>query len=114
MEHLETVAHRQSRRHFLQGMAGLGVSAGGLALLAGCGSLGAPRGLLGGEQLETTTLRIGYSPAICFAAMYVAEDLFRSEGWLLKKSLANLERVSDRRLERPKRPKSGPPGPPSL
>jgi len=52
-----------------------------MAVLAGCGSQGAARGLHGDEQLETTTLRLGYSPAICFAAMYVAEDLLRSEGF---------------------------------
>ena len=75
------LAERQSRRQFMQCAARVGLSATGLMLLAGCGGQSAPRNPLGGEQLETTTLRIGYGPAICFAAMYVAEDLLRAEGF---------------------------------
>jgi NitT/TauT family transport system substrate-binding protein len=76
------LAVRPSRRQCLQGIAGLGLSVGGLAVLAGCGgqaTLSGPRS--GAPRLEITSLRIGYSPAICFAAMYVAEDLFYSEGF---------------------------------
>ena len=49
----EKLTHRRSRRHFLQGVAGLGLSAGGLALLAGCSSQVAPFfGRATGDQLE--------------------------------------------------------------
>lgn len=82
MDRTAEPAGRLSRRQFAQRAARLGLSAAGLTVLAGCGSRVAPNGPSGrGSRLETATLRIGYSPAICFAAMYVAEDLLRSEGF---------------------------------
>jgi NitT/TauT family transport system substrate-binding protein len=86
----------QSRRRFIRSMAGLGVSGAGLALLAGCSRLDVPPALsrrapaaqtARGSALETTTIRLGKSPAICYAPQYVAEDLLRAEGF------ANVEYV---------------------
>lgn len=82
MDHLGTVAHRQSRRSVLQGMVGLGLSAGGLALLAGCGGLSAPIApAVGPAPVETTTLRTFRSTSICHTPQYVAEPFLRDEGF---------------------------------
>jgi NitT/TauT family transport system substrate-binding protein len=80
----------QSRRRFLQVMAGLGMTGAGLALLAGCSRLdvaptlsrrtSAPA-VVRGAGLETTTVRLAKNAAICFAPQYVAEDLLRVEGF---------------------------------
>jgi NitT/TauT family transport system substrate-binding protein len=78
----------QSRRRFIQTVAGLGVSGIGLALLAGCSRLetAARRGpavqAMRGSALETTTLRFGAIPgSACLAPEYVAEDLLRADGF---------------------------------
>jgi NitT/TauT family transport system substrate-binding protein len=69
-----------NRRQFLRSMAGLGLSAAGLALLDACGnSPAAPS--VATETLETTTIRLSRSPSICVAPLYVAEDLLKGEGF---------------------------------
>jgi NitT/TauT family transport system substrate-binding protein len=69
-----------NRRQFLRGVAGLGLSAAGLALLDGCGSQpSAPS--IAVETLETTTIRLVQSPSICVAPLYMAEDLLKGEGF---------------------------------
>jgi NitT/TauT family transport system substrate-binding protein len=74
--------HRQSRRHFLQGMAGLGLSAGGLALLVGCGGGSFPLAPAVGEPPpETTRLTLSQSGSTCQAPRWVAEELLRGEGF---------------------------------
>ena len=62
-----------SRRRFL----------GGVTLAGMAGLLGAhPRPVAAEPPPETRTLRIGQSPAICFAPQYVAaEQLFQAEGF---------------------------------
>src|SRR4051812_39475786 len=83
MEQIRPPSVRVSRRQMLQGMASLGLSAGGLALLAGCGSSGglpvAPA--VGEPPPETRTLTLDHRPSICVAPQYVAEELLRSEGF---------------------------------
>jgi NitT/TauT family transport system substrate-binding protein len=74
--------YHQSRRQFLQGMAGLGLSAGGLAVLAGCGVVRPPRTAARSDApLETTTIRLAKTAPLCFAPQYVAEDLLRAKGF---------------------------------
>jgi NitT/TauT family transport system substrate-binding protein len=79
--------YRQSRRQFVQAVTGVGLSVAVASALAACSRLspsGAPDRTgprTGGEQLETTTIRIGRGAAICFVAIYVAEDLLRAEGF---------------------------------
>jgi NitT/TauT family transport system substrate-binding protein len=76
---------RPTRRQFVQGIAGLGLSIGGLALLAGCSSLGRPAApaapVRPDTPLETTTLRFANNSAICIAPEFVAEDLLRAKGF---------------------------------
>lgn len=61
----------QSRRQFLTALA-----------LAGAGGFAhAPRALGTEEALETTTVRLQKSAAICIAPQYVAEELLRAEGF---------------------------------
>src|SRR5437763_353887 len=61
----------QSRRRFLT-----------MTALAGAGGVLSPRGARAAEPpLETTTVRLGRQPVICFAAQYVAEALLRAEGF---------------------------------
>ena len=86
MDRLVPVARRQSRRRFVRGTAGLGLSVAGL-LLASCSRLGqrapaqsAPAALE--PPPETTTLKLDQRPSICVAAQYVAEDLLRAEGFV--------------------------------
>jgi NitT/TauT family transport system substrate-binding protein len=82
MDDLGTMARRQSRRQFLQGMSGLGLSAGGLALLAGCSGLSAPIApVLGPAPPETTRLRTLRSSSVCHTPQYLAEPLLRDEGF---------------------------------
>lgn len=79
---VERPMRHQTRRRFLQAMAGLGASGAGLALLAGCSRLNtrvAPA--VGEPPLETTTLKLDHRPSICVAPQYVAEELLRSEGF---------------------------------
>jgi NitT/TauT family transport system substrate-binding protein len=71
-----------TRRRFLRGASSVGLSAAGLALLAGCGSRGTPGGSLPADApLETTTLRIAWPGNVCAAPMGVAEELLRAEGF---------------------------------
>jgi NitT/TauT family transport system substrate-binding protein len=49
--------------------------------LAGAGALAAPRVRAAEAQLETTTVRLAKNPVICFAPLYVCEDLLRMEGF---------------------------------
>ena len=68
-----------SRRQFVQGIAGVGLSAAGLALLAGCGRL--PAGPVAAEApLETTRLRLVRSFSICQAPQLVGEELLGAKG----------------------------------
>jgi NitT/TauT family transport system substrate-binding protein len=60
----------QSRRDFLAGL-----SAAGAASFLGA------RASLADEPPETTTIRLGASPAICPAPGYITEDLLRAEGF---------------------------------
>jgi NitT/TauT family transport system substrate-binding protein len=61
----------QTRRQFLAAVAS-----------AGAGALLGPRRSLAAEApLETTTVRLGKSPAVCNAPQYVAEELLRAEGF---------------------------------
>jgi NitT/TauT family transport system substrate-binding protein len=69
-----------NRRQFLRSAATFGLSAGGLALLAGCASQPAAPGVAT-ETLETTSIRLIQSPSICVAPLYVAEDLLKAEGF---------------------------------
>ena len=75
-------AGRLGRRQFLRSIAGLGLSAAGLALLDGCAGLPAAPGVAT-ETLETTTIRLGkYRPSpICVAPQYVAEGLLKNQGF---------------------------------
>src|ERR1700745_1106200 len=61
----------QTRRRFLTTLAGAGA---GAALLTG-------RALAAEPALETTTVRFGKIPVICFAPQYVCEELLRAEGF---------------------------------
>jgi len=73
---------RLSRRRFVQAATGIGLSAAGLALMSACGSQGLTSlPLRGSSTLETTRLRVSQQTGICQAAQYVAEDLFRAEGF---------------------------------
>jgi NitT/TauT family transport system substrate-binding protein len=61
----------QTRRHFLTTLS-----------LAGAASfIRVPRARAAEGTLETTTVRLGKSPAICIAPLYVAEELLRAEGF---------------------------------
>ncbi len=68
-----------SRRQFLRTGAMLGASAAGMGLLSACGIAPAQPGVQS-DTLETTTVRIAKSPAICLAPQYLAEDLLKSDG----------------------------------
>ena len=73
---------RLSRRAILKGAAGLGLSAAGGALLAGCGRQIAPfLSTSSGGRLETTRLRLSQLAGICLAPQYMAADLLRAEGF---------------------------------
>jgi NitT/TauT family transport system substrate-binding protein len=61
---------KQTRRRFL----------GGAALAGATAMLPARRGWAG-PALETTTVRFGRLPVICFAPQYVCEELLRLEGF---------------------------------
>jgi NitT/TauT family transport system substrate-binding protein len=61
----------QTRRRFLAGLS-----------LAGAAGLAAPSRAFAAEgALETTTIRLPRTPAICIAPGYVAEELLRAEGF---------------------------------
>jgi NitT/TauT family transport system substrate-binding protein len=93
----DRASRRLSRRQFMRSIAGLGLSAAGLALLDGCGSQ--PAGLATAQSpLETTTLRVTDAPAICIAPQYLAEDFLKSDGFTdvqyIKDSLGPLNAVA--------------------
>jgi NitT/TauT family transport system substrate-binding protein len=52
-----------------------------LSSAAAAGLIGGPRTFAQAPQLETTSLRIVKIPGICVAPQYVAEELFRIEGF---------------------------------
>ena len=61
----------QTRRSFLS-----------MTALAGAAGLLSPRrGWADEPALETTTVRLGKTPIICFAPQYVCEALLRAEGF---------------------------------
>ena len=60
-----------SRRQFLKVAGGLGVSAAGLTLLDACGARPASPTAVA-QSLETTTIRLSHTQAICSAPLYVA------------------------------------------
>jgi len=68
------------RRQFLRAVAGLGLSAAGLALLDSCGSSPTAPGAAT-ETLETTTIRLIRGPSVCVAPVYTAGDLLKGEGF---------------------------------
>jgi NitT/TauT family transport system substrate-binding protein len=76
---------RLDRRELLRRAGHLGLSATGLALLAGCSRLStsvAPASpSRPGTPLETTTLRFAKNPSMCFAPIYLAYDLLRARGF---------------------------------
>jgi NitT/TauT family transport system substrate-binding protein len=61
----------QTRRRFLSGAALAGTA----------GFLHVPRAWAAEPALETTTVRLGRMPVICFAPQYVCEALLRAEGF---------------------------------
>src|SRR5215218_748521 len=66
----------------MQGAAGVGLSAAGLASLAGCGGQSMPAIPAASDPpLETPALRLSSIPAVCLAPQYVAEELLRAEGF---------------------------------
>src|SRR5712691_1173970 len=65
------MAMTQTRRRFLT-----------MTALAGAAGILPPRRAWAAEPaLETTTVRLGRSPVICFAPQYVCEALLRAEGF---------------------------------
>src|SRR6266540_762559 len=73
---------RLSRRQFVRGMAGLGLSVAGLTQLAGCVGRSLPSApVIGEPPPETTKLKMDQRPSICVAPQYVAEELLRGEGF---------------------------------
>jgi len=55
-----------------------------MTALAGAAGLLPPRRAWAGEPaLETTTVRLGKFPVICFAPQYICEPLLRAEGSLM-------------------------------
>jgi NitT/TauT family transport system substrate-binding protein len=80
MQALPTSGARLGRRQFLRSVAGLGLSAAGLALLDGCAGLpSAPS--VAQETLETTTIRLMRGTSLCVAPSFLAEDFLKSEGF---------------------------------
>jgi NitT/TauT family transport system substrate-binding protein len=71
-----------SRRRFVQAATGIGLSAAGGALLAGCVNQLAPFfASTSGDRLETTRIRLSQIAGICVAPQYVAGDLLEVEGF---------------------------------
>ena len=66
-----TMPMTQTRRRFLTMMA----------LAGAAGLLRAPPSLAAEGALETTTVRIGKTPAICLAPQYISDELLRAEGF---------------------------------
>jgi NitT/TauT family transport system substrate-binding protein len=78
--YISTNVDRLTRRDFLKVTGGLGLSAVGLTLLEACGVKPATPTTVA-ETLETTTIRIVKTPAICLAPEYLAEDLLKNDGF---------------------------------
>src|SRR5207302_2497004 len=73
---------RYDRRELLRRAGRLGVSAAGLALLAGCSGQTVPLIPSTAEPPpETTTIRLLEVPALCLAPQKIADDLLRAEGF---------------------------------
>ena len=74
-----------SRRTLLRGAAGIGLAAATGTLLTSCGSGGGKErdsGPAADGPLETTSIRLfSLPPFNCFAAMYMAEQFLREEGF---------------------------------
>jgi NitT/TauT family transport system substrate-binding protein len=85
------------RRQFLRSVAGLGLSAASLALLDGCAGVPSAPGAAQ-NTLETTTLRVVESLAICISPQYLAEDFLKRDGFTnieyVKESLGSLRAVA--------------------
>jgi NitT/TauT family transport system substrate-binding protein len=85
------------RRQFLRVVAGLGLSAAGMALLDGCAGVPSAPGAAQ-NTLETTTLRVVESLAICISPQYLAEDFLKRDGFTnveyVKESLGSLRAVA--------------------
>jgi len=72
----------QSRRRFLTNAAFAGAAGVRTTMaLAGAGLVRAAPSLAAEGALETTTVRIVKTPAICLAPQYVSEELLRAEGF---------------------------------
>ena len=65
------MAMTQTRRRFLSTLSAVGAA----------GLVRAPRALAAEAALETTTVRLTKSAAICIAPEYVAEEFLRAEGF---------------------------------
>jgi NitT/TauT family transport system substrate-binding protein len=66
----------------VQAAAGVSLSLAGSVLLAGCAGRGVPSAPVArGTGLETTTIRLPTTAAICSASQYLAEDFLRAEGF---------------------------------
>ena len=61
----------QTRRQFLTT----------LSLISAAGLVGTPRALAGEGALETTTVTLAKTPALCTAPQFIAEELLRAEGF---------------------------------
>src|ERR1700739_3846749 len=66
----------QTRRRFLGG-----ATLTSAALAGAAGILRPLRGWVAEPAMETTTVRLGRLPVICFAPQYVCEALLRAEGF---------------------------------
>src|SRR5690349_6635401 len=75
-----TATTRLTRREFLKITAGLSFSVAGTTLLEACGVKPATQTTVA-DELETTTIRIVKTPAICLAPEYLAEDLLKNDGF---------------------------------
>jgi NitT/TauT family transport system substrate-binding protein len=81
MKHIRSTDDvRLTRRDFLKVASGLGLSAAGMTLLEACGIKPATP-IPEDAPLETTTIRLGKIPSLCFAAQYLAEDFLKREGF---------------------------------
>ena len=97
MQTLPISSGQHGRRQFLRSVAGLGLTAASLALLEGCAGRPAAPGAAQ-NTLETTTLRMLGSAAICVSPQYLAEDFLKSDGFTsvqyVKDSLGAIQTVA--------------------
>jgi NitT/TauT family transport system substrate-binding protein len=76
-----------SRRDFLRVAASVGAVGAGAVLLGGCGSddgkasATSTPGIVVDPPPETTTIRLGQIPTICWSPQYLAEEFLRAEGF---------------------------------